>query len=103
MKELKFSYNWNKKLDCKVFTTLRLTNFFDIGDEIDILLNSKKICVGKIIYKKCININQINDWIAYLDTGYDKIECKKILEKMYKNKNIDWKTQKIYFYLIKKI
>ena len=103
MLELNFSYNWNNKLDCKVFTTLRLSNRFEINNSIKITLNKKEIGYGKIIGKKSFKLKDINDWVAYIDTGYNAEKCKNILKKMYKNKNINWNEQIIYFYLIEKI
>ncbi len=102
MNEINFSINWNNKLDCKAFTTLRLSSRFNIGDKVEIRLKKAFKCFATIIDKKCFKLKNITEWVAYLDTGYDKEECKKILEKMYKNKNVDWITQDIYFYLIKK-
>lgn len=105
MKELKFSYNWNKKLDSTFFTTLRLSGRFNIADEVNILLTEKKetknkglaICRGK----KRLFLEQINEYIAGLDTGYNAAECKNIIKRMYP-KVTDWKTQPIYFYLFQK-
>ena len=101
MNELSFSYNWNNKLDCKVFTTLRLNKWLKVGDKIGILLKNAFKGYGTIVGKKVLSFDKINDWIAYLDTGYDAVECREILKKIYKNKDIDWTTQKIYYYLIR--
>lgn len=101
MKELNFSYNWNNKLDCKAFTTLRLSDRFKLNDMIEIKLKKKKYGFGQIVGIKHFYLHDINSFIAYLDTGYDSFECQNILRKMYKN--VDWRTQKINFYLIKKI
>jgi len=103
MLELNFSYNWNNKLDCKAFTTLRLSDRFSVGDKVQINLKKKEHSKGIIIDKRIIVLDNINNYIAYIDTGYDKEECKEILKKMYKNKDIDWETKPIFFYLIKKI
>lgn len=102
MQTLDFSYNWNNKLDCKAFTTLRLSGRFGIEDKIEVRLNKKFKCFGGIVDRKCFKLRDITDWIAFIDTGYNKIECQNILKKMYKNKNIDWLTQNIYFYLIER-
>jgi len=102
MKELKFSYNWNNKLDCKAFTTLRLSNKYFIGDELEVILNKKVLYNATIIDKKTFKMKDITDWVAYIDTGYDKNECTKILERMYSKRPIEWNTQDIHFYLIKR-
>jgi hypothetical protein len=99
MKRLDFSYNWNNKLYCKAFTTLRLSNRFDIADLIEVYSNGYKIGDAIIVDKKSFLLEDINNFISFLDTGYSVEECKKILKRMYKD--ADWLKQKIYFYLIK--
>ena len=98
-KKLNFSYNWNNKLNCKVFTSLRMTNRFDIGDRVEISLKDKPLGVGIVKGKKSFLIDGINDFIAYIDTGYNRDECIKMLKRM--NKISDWSKKKIHFYLIK--
>lgn len=98
---INFSYNWNNKLDCKAFTTLRLSGRFNVGDEVVINLNHLFVSEAVIIGKKTLLLQDLNDYIAYLDTGYNKDECKKILMRMYPE--ADLTKQKIHFYLIKKI
>jgi hypothetical protein len=99
MKRIDFSYNWNNKLECKAFTTLRLSDRFNVGDKIEVYLKDKKLGDAAIIDKKLFSLDSINQYVSYLDTGYSVEECQNILKRMYKN--IDWKKIKIYFYLIK--
>lgn len=101
MKKIEFSCNWNNKLDCNVFSTLRLTDRFEINDIIEIHLKKHLYSTGQILKKKGLLLKQITDYVAYLDTGYNAIECKNILMKMYKN--IDWSKQIIYVYFIKNV
>lgn len=101
MQQLHFSYNWNKKLNGTAFTSLKLSNRFSIGDKVEILLKDEVIGEAEVIGKKTLKLADINDYIAYLDTGYNKSRCKEILTTMYKNKKIDWDTQIIRFYLFK--
>ena len=101
MDEIKFSTNWNNKLDCNYFTTLRLSDRFKVGGKYPVLLKKKQIGTGEIMAKKYLKLNQINDYIAGLDTGYNAQNCKEILKTMYKNKLIDWKTQTLVLYLIR--
>lgn len=95
---LKFSTNWNNKLDCKYFTTLRLSPKW-IDQKVLIVSFKNKARVAKIIDAKKIKLSQLNDWLCYLDTGYSKENTIKILGSMYSfNTQIDDKT--IYLYLI---
>ena len=101
MEELKFSVNWNNKLLCTYFTTLRLSDRFKIGQKYPVLLKKKQIGIGEIMAKKYLYLKQINDYIAGLDTGYSAIKCKEILKTMYKKKLIDWNIQQLCLYLIR--
>ena len=103
MNTISFSYNWNNKLDCKSFTTLRLSNKHKIGDTIIINLKNKKLFNAKIIDKNELYLENINEFIAHIDTGYSRSECQNLIKKMYKNKNINWETQIIYLYLIERV
>jgi len=102
MQTLRFSFNWNNKLNCASFTTLRLSDRFVVGEKINIELKETLFGSGTVVGKKSLKLSEINDFIAYIDTGYGIEECQKILKRMYSKIGIDWTTQKIYFYLIKK-
>lgn len=78
-------------------------NKYHIGEIVPIVLNGKTLYQAEIIDKKNFKIDKINNFISYIDTGYSPEETKKILYKMYKNKCIDWKTQLLTFYLLKRI
>jgi len=103
MQTLEFSHNWNNKLDCDVFTTLRLSGRFSIGEVITVQLNKvDKPDPYVILDKKVIYLSKIGEWIARIDTGYSAEECIKILKTMYSKKRINWDSQPIYLYLIKR-
>lgn len=99
--KLDFSSNWNGKLDCTCFTSLRLSGRFEVGDVVEVWHKKTVKGAATVIDKKrLINIDQINDWIAYLDTGYNAEQCRDIIRKMYAAIK-DWDTQPIYYYLFK--
>jgi len=105
MKRIDFSYNWNNKLDCKAFTTLRLSGRHQVGERLAIWLKEKKgkesqKGIAEVIGKKRLTLAQISEYIAYLDTGYSAKECQDIIKRMYR-KVEDWDTRPIYFYLLK--
>lgn len=100
MNRITFSYNWNKKLDSNYYTTLRLSNVsYQKGQLIEIVLKGKKIHTGKIIEMRLITIDQINEFIGGLDTGYGAEETKNIIKKMYPNKN--WEETLLVLILIR--
>lgn len=102
MKDFQFSYNWNNKLDCSVFTTLRLSGRWNVGDRGGIFLKHRKIGDGEVVMKVATTFGQISDGVAYVDTGYNASECRKILQKMYNAQPLT-NNQVIYLYFIKKI
>lgn len=65
--KINFSYNWNNKLNCNYFTTLRLSDAHSVGSKYAICLKGKQIGTGEIMAKKYLKLNQINDFIGYLD------------------------------------
>lgn len=102
MQTLSFSTNWNNKLNNDCFTTLRLSGRFSPGEIIEV--QDRGVSKGhyKILDRRRLNnIEQINDWMAFLDTGYPAEETRNIIKKMYKDIK-DWSNQPIYYYLIKK-
>lgn len=82
---INFSYNWNNKLNCKFFTTLRLTNYnkYRTGLVYEIQLNNQSIKHARIVEIKVFPLDKINDFISGLDTGYNKEETIKIINRMY--------------------
>lgn len=91
---LDFSHNWNGKLGCNTYTTIRLSNpgKYHPGARFVIRLNKKPLHTAQVVAVRQITPFDINDWIAYLDTGYDAQETRNILMRMYKtlNMKLDW-------------
>lgn len=98
---INFSTNWNNKLDCMAFTTIRLrnSNKYQIGREYKIILKKDFKKNARIEDIKTIYFNQINEFIAHLDTGYSAHETKNIIKKMYSKINLE--TQPFSFILLK--
>jgi hypothetical protein len=101
MRQVTFSYNWNNKLQNKSFTSLRLENNekYVVGETYEILENGIVIKRALLEGIRNIYLHDVNLFIARLDTGYNVEGCIKIIQTMYKNKNIDWAKQKISFLL----
>src|SRR5690554_4448825 len=98
---LDFAYNWNKKLNGKAFTSIRLwnENKYQVGNVYDIWLGNTKKGIASLVSLKRIRLDQINDHIALLDTGYRSAECQDMIKKMYKNKRINWESQYLAYCL----
>lgn len=99
--EIKFSYNWNNKLHCTYFTTIRLRNDrkYQKGKDYRITIKGEKIGEATIQDIRHFKINQINNYITGLDMGYDCKTGVEIIKKMYANAS--WETQEISLILLK--
>ncbi len=102
MDKLNFSYNWNNKLDCFVFTSIRLaTGKYRLGETYQVFLKGSHYCNVKLIDVAVITLDKLKPWIAYLDTGYDLKEAKAIIQKMYPD--VNWNTQLVAVLLFKRV
>lgn len=102
MKELEFSHNWNGKLDNQAFTTLRLTNFYEIGEWVNVRLDIKSFGPHLIIGKKALRADALNEWIAWLDTGYCLADTRNLLNNMYKKRGGIKDHETMVLYLLRK-
>jgi uncharacterized protein YqfB (UPF0267 family) len=105
---IRFSTNWNNKLSNKAFTTIRLYSpeHYREGETYMIELKNGKeghkfLCYARIQRIKNVKLEQINDYMSYLDTGYSAAECQNIIRKMYPGVK-DWDRQLISFILLVK-
>lgn len=100
---LKFSHNWNNKLQCQAFTTIRFWNSekYQPGKQLKIVLTDSKGAVktdygtATIASVYQITLQQITEYIARIDTGYSAAETQDILRTMYKAKDINWQNQRL--------
>lgn len=97
MKDLNFSYNWNGKLDNDFFTTIRISDYYNVNDEVFLLLKKTAFDTGKVMLKIETKIDKLTDLVSYLDTGYDRNTTIQLLKKMYSGIT-DWTNQKIFIY-----
>jgi hypothetical protein len=96
MANILFSENWNGKLQCNAFTTIRISNpKYEVGKTYSIFLKGQELFPAKIIEKKRLQLHQINEYIARLDTGYSAEDTKQLIRTIYKNFKFDLDT--IYF------
>lgn len=84
----RFANNWNGKLSCSSFTTIRLYNESTYATDSIHEIFYKDLHVGRarVIDMKKLPIDRISDWIGFLDTGYSGAETQRILRTMYKKK-----------------
>ena len=99
--DLEFSYNWNNKLQCNVFTTIRLADY-PVGKRFNVFLKGEFLYTATIIEKVERKLSTLNNFICYLDTGYDVVETRNIITRMYQKYNVNWVTKPLYIYQIQK-
>lgn len=85
METISFSFNWNNKLECNAFTTIRI--YSERKHVQGALFHVKLKGVDKGIIRleevKPFHLANLNSFIAYLDTGYSVENCTQIIHKMY--------------------
>lgn len=104
-KSIKFQRNWNNKLSCNFFTTIRLPREnYKVDNTLKLLLHEygifRDMGFVKVIEAKSIRAYQINDWMAFLDAGMSADKMREMLYFMYKDKVDDFeKTEFVYMIL----
>jgi uncharacterized protein YqfB (UPF0267 family) len=87
MKRIDFSHNWNNKLDCQSFTTLRLKNGekYQTDELYEIYMGENQLpkLTAKLLNIKEIKLYEITEWIAQLDAGCSLEEFKEIIKRIY--------------------
>lgn len=103
--KLTFSYNWNNKLNCLAFTTLRLRqDKYQPGKVFQIDCPDVAPAPVVILQVKHLRLDQLTEGMCRLDTGYSKAETDKLIRTMYINKpNINWATQQLSWVLLRKL
>ncbi len=99
MQLLKFKENSNNKLDCKYFTTFRMSAKWKVGNDVIILLNDQ-FKIGRVIDAKPIHLSKLTDWHCFLDCGQDKETTLRILGTFYYF-DLDNKNAIVYYYLVR--
>lgn len=101
--DLVFTRNWNGKLNCECFTTIRLHNpaKYFIGAVKRIKLEKTFKGKATVIAMQGFLLDQLTEFTARIDTGLSATECKTMIRNMYRNNaRIDWSTQQLDFVLL---
>lgn len=100
---IKFSQDWNKKLNCYYFTTIRLYNpaKFTIGKKYFIYCKNELAYTAEVVTVKHCLLNELTEFECYQDTGYSRADTIALLKKMYKD--VNFTTHKISIILLKQL
>lgn len=83
----RFSKNWNNKLDCEFFTTVRYwSNQYRQGDLHDIELNGQYVKTCKVLGLITCKLEEIGPLVTYPDAGLSPEDFREMMRKMYQNK-----------------
>jgi hypothetical protein len=95
-KEIRFSQNWNSKLDCRYFTTIRMftPDKYVIGEMYHIILKRGSGWVTDFGHAMAVEVVEIlgsdlTESICGIDTGCDVNEAKDILKRIYNGIDVD--------------
>jgi len=83
MDQINFSHNWNNKLDCKYFTSIRRSSRYKVGERYEVSLKGRPIKVVRCLAQKMVTMESITPEECWIDTGYSKTETIDILMKMH--------------------
>lgn len=85
MDKINFSKNWNNKLACNAFTTLRSydNKRYLLEKEFEILINGEYLCKAVIVALQSLDISELSDTVAYIDTGSNAIKCANSIRLLY--------------------
>lgn len=83
MNTTNFTQNWNGKLLCDCFSTIRLHPGFQRGDIHEIFLNKTFLGYAKIVALRTVKFMEITDTLAYSDAGHNDTYMREVFRKMY--------------------
>lgn len=100
-KEMRFNRNWNSKLSAVYFTSIRIHGTYAVGDTVKVILTGAWLCDAKVVSVKKFMLNDMNDFMSCIDTGYRVDEAKTELINMYRK--FDLNVQPLDFLLLEKV
>jgi hypothetical protein len=96
VKEIRFSQNWNNKLNGEYFTTIRRYNpeKYAVGEVYHITMKTKTRWFTDFGNAVAVDVKKImgrdfNEFICGLDTGYSVKDTKVIFRRMYGDIDVD--------------
>lgn len=104
MQTINYLANFNNKLDCDAYTSIRLPDplKYVIGNSFRVTLKDKDHHVARLVEMKELTLDRITPFIAYLDTGKSIQDCIQIIMKSYNGQGLDFSTQPFVFMLFEK-
>jgi len=92
VKNIRFSRNWNNKLNSSFFSTIRLAQPVNLryyldkeGHVFNVLLKNKVLGTARLISVREVRLSEIPDELLILDTGLPPEKAIEIINGFYKN------------------
>ena len=91
---IEFSKNWNNKLLCDIFTTIRPAHkSYNIGIDFDIRIGVTHFCYAKVLKSEIKTLKEIiSSGAHFFDTGLNEKEFFILMSNMYSKKPW-WKSE----------
>lgn len=85
MKRINFAKNWNGKLHCEAFSSLRLANAekYVVGETYEVWLGERVHSGAVLVSARLLPLREMTEEMAYLDTGLSLKETKALLREFY--------------------
>lgn len=77
-RKLPFQKNWNSKLNCDIFTTIR-SYPLAVGQEVEVQLKGQTQYIAVCLGSQQIGLSEIPDYVISTDTGYPAEKGREIL------------------------
>lgn len=105
LKSIHFSYNWNNKLNCKSFSTVRLWNekkyqlidLYEVTVKKDAQHPKMSLGIARLQVINKFLLHKVTPGISFLDANLTVIDFQQLVKTMYKNKRINFKEHPMCF------
>ena len=106
MRDLKFSKNWNGKLNNRMFTTIRDYSQYNdetmvLGGSVKIMFKDEHIVDGVVIDKVDCKFGLVPRWLLQADTGYQLEESRNVFSHFLKCDIVHLDQKRVFVFLIK--
>lgn len=102
MTKITFQQNFNKKLYCRYFTTIRLDRpDLQPGTKLQVWLNGRYLYPAELIQKKSCFLNELPQITACLDTGMSLPETIQLIQSLYPG--IDFRNTKVAILMLENL
>lgn len=82
------------------YTTIRLTDKFQIGETVEVYLNNTYLHDAVIVDKTKKTVDQLTDKDTLIDMGLYAVAGRDTIKDIYRLQEINWNTQLLTIYLL---